>query len=129
MQESDIKCFIENRVNEEWEKKNSPLLLSSLGILLKDKFGDDKPEGVSLKKWIDSYSIDTIKYVYHKHKKAKIGLIPASQEYEWDSVDRVNNAMVSTKMDLKDFSVLLKEKLSKEELDQIPLSILLKIFS
>lgn len=125
----EIREFISNQVELAWEKKQQPLLLSYLGILIRKNYPDEKRNGKSLKEWIDSYNIETIKYVYHKNQRAKIGLIPSDQEFSWGNISKSDSKEMGHSIKLDDFLNLMKSKLNNEEINMIPTSVLLKLFS
>lgn len=128
MEKESINEFVNKQVNLTWEKKKQPLLLSYLGILINKEYPSEKPNEKSLKEFIDSYDIKSIKYVYHKHQKAKIGLIPSDKNFSWETVEPKKVELVNS-IKLNDFLDLMKSKLTDEEIDQIPTSILLKLFN
>lgn len=128
MEKESINEFVNKQVRLTWEKKKKPLLLSYLGILINKEYPSEKPNETSLKEFIDSYDIKSVKYVYHRHQKAKIGLIPSDQSFSWETVEPKKVELVNS-IKLNDFLDLMKSKLTDEEINQIPTSILLKLFN
>ncbi len=125
MENKEVTNFIIDQVEKNWKKNKQPLLLSSLGIVLNKNFPNEKPKDQSLKDWIDSYKISEIKYVFHKKQRAKIGLIPTMDNFSWDDISESSKKTIG----LNDFVALMKDKLTEEEINKIPTSILLKLFS
>ncbi|WP_288233789.1 hypothetical protein [uncultured Haemophilus sp.] len=125
MENKEVANFIIDQVEKNWKKNKQPLLLSSLGIVLNKNFPNKKPKEQSLKDWIDSYKISEIKYVFHKKQRAKIGLIPSMDNFLWDDISESSKKTIG----LNDFVALMKDKLTEEEINKIPTSILLKLFA
>ncbi|UFX45235.1 hypothetical protein HAP47_0000390 [Bradyrhizobium sp. 41S5] len=73
--EAQVNAFIEKCVQENWRERSQALLLSYLGMNLKNVFPEsDKILGRSLRRYIETWPIVTM--VVHPTQREKIGLIP-----------------------------------------------------
>ena len=83
-----ILDFAARRARETWEAQQQPYLLSRLspelskeGIDYKGILGEQR-----LKEFMRTAPAGRIKVVTHKTQKSRIGLIPADQEFEFETV-------------------------------------------
>lgn len=124
---SEIKTVIEEAVNNKWQQDKAPLLLSALGVMLKNEnLLDDKPKEKLLHQWIGELNIEGISLVQDPNVKARIGFVPKNSDFSWPTNQKMcvqNNGIT-----LQAFTHLLRQKLTDDEISQIPTHILLKIF-
>lgn len=137
--EKDIIKTITDIINSFWNDEKRPLLLSSLPSKLKEIGVVNYKEiinNVPLKDFIENTSSkNSYKLVMHETQRAKIGIIPASESFDFSGTQskeeykREPKIVKSEKVTI-DFIKLLSS-LSNEELDSIviPTRILVKLIS
>lgn len=137
---SDSKEIIDtiiNITNDFWEKESRPLLLSNLPGKLKEGGIEDYKtiiKNESLKDFLEKTESDkTYKLVKHKNQKAKLGLIPAKENFDFSNGISGDKKKTTNKISNKivvDFFKSLS-KLSDDELDSIviPTRILVKLIN
>ena len=80
----ELISFLSERSREEWEKNSFPYLLARVGPDLRDRGEDYRliiGEDRTLKQFVAAS--DQLKLVQHPRQKAKIGIIPAQEEFEF----------------------------------------------
>ena len=116
-----------------WNDFQIPLLLSALPLNLQPHIANYREllEGKTLKKFIqETLNENKYKLVEHPTLKAKVGIIPASESYEFLDIPKTSTKTLpqNTRETTLEFISILG-KLSKEELQEIniPTYILIKL--
>ncbi len=130
----DKKLFIDDltkKVNEFWSKKKEPLLLSNFSTFWKRDEYEHILEEKTLKQFLQSLDDVEFKIVEHPNQKAKVGIIPLREHYEFtisnsnkDSIHEQHNKEKGLIMFLNSL-----KNLSDKDLESIniPVSIMVKL--
>lgn len=131
----DINKALKDIAEEHWNLYKCPILLSNIPYVLKEKVSNYKEvlKDVSLKAFIKE-SAGEFGYKLHEHpeQKAKVGIIPANEHYEYEIQDVTDSkiALGSNKREellisfFKSLSTLPKEEIEKVN---IPVSVIVKL--
>jgi hypothetical protein len=144
MNKTDLVDAVDGLVKKKWEKDRSPLLTSNIGTLLAQDAVDYKLilEGGNLTDFLRMHA-SKFKVVVHPSQRAKIGVIPSSEDYLFD--DPVADALAESRdgSNAIDFTDITLKKsrgafysfvravsdLSKEEIASvhIPMNVIVKL--
>ena len=118
--------------NEHWMRSKTPLLLSSVpGALEAEGISEYKSHtgDANLKTFVKSASATgKFKVVEHPIHRAKIGLVPAGERFEFSDSNNDQARSELTRTDLEGFVRVLRT-LSRDELSRlnVPASILMRL--
>lgn len=132
--ESELKTALRDIAKEHWTKYSHPVLLSNLPPLIDEKIQDYKEllRGSSLKSYIIKESgAANVKLVEHPIQKAKVGIVPADTDFQFEPIPTDASAARKPKFDPSILLTFLNElsKLPDTEIEKvnIPVSVLVKL--
>lgn len=120
--------------DKKWERKKQPVLLSALPRLLQEDFPSESPSKIpngSFKLFIKATGDEFgYKLIEHPTQKAKVGLIPDSANFDFETVETLVSSAAAIAPGDGDAFVAILAKLSEQELQSItiPASVLVKLF-
>lgn len=93
--EAWLKALVARRTHETWRSLRGPYYISFIAIDAAKENVDYKSiiEPLKLRQWALAVEIDGVKVIAHHVHKAKVGFVPAEEEYIFDD----NNANNETK--------------------------------
>lgn len=122
-------------VDSHWKIAKKPLMLSNLPPLLQSVVADFREQmgGRSLRAFVDETSSSGgYKLIKHPTQRAKIGYIPANENFEFTRAETVSEQSVERHVETRSATLAFIQALkilSEEELTQvhIPIAILVKL--
>ena len=114
-----------------WQHQKTPFLLSSIGKDYSKQEIKEQTQSQSIIFWIKQ-NLDAmgLKLIVHPNQKAKIGLIPKTEQFTYEEVIEQKTEQKASDRELTlAFIELLQKKCTASELEQIhiPLKVLTKL--
>lgn len=132
--ELELQAALRDIAKEHWATYSHPVLLSNLPPLIEEKIQDYKKllRGSSLKAYIkESSAANGVKLVEHPTQKAKVGIVPADIDFQFEPIPTDASAARKPKFDPSILLAFLNElsKLPDTEIEKvnIPVSVLSQI--
>lgn len=131
----DLNNALKDIAEEHWTSFEYPILLSNIPPLLQEKVSNYKEvlKGTSLKAFIKE-SAGKSGYKLHEHpqQKARVGIIPASEHYEYEIQDTTDSSIAIDSKKREEVLISFFKSLAtlpKEEIEKvnIPASVIVKL--
>jgi hypothetical protein len=132
--EAWLKALVARRTQETWRRLRGPYYISFIAIDAAKENVDYKSiiSPLKLRQWALTVEVDGVKAIAHPVHKAKVGFVPAAEEYVFDDTDANAAAKASpitrppfasqTRRSTLQFMEALST-LSDEELDKITIPV------